>query len=149
MRGKKAQVSHGLDVQRDKGGDVVLIEGLGILSEDNITVVRGGGTRQAESIAPEILFLFVGAAISLFFIGGAFDAQAAIRIAFGLSVGVVALWDVLAQIVLFDIGIEVRHIEGDDRAIARDFLLESLDRLRKEISKQARSERAQLLVEPT
>src|SRR6266576_2874643 len=74
--------------------DVVLIEGLGILSEDNITVVRGGGTRQAESIAPEILFLFVGAAISLFFIGGAFDAQAAIRIAFGLSVGVVALWDV-------------------------------------------------------
>jgi hypothetical protein len=74
MRGKKAQVSHGLDVQRDKVGDVVLIEGLGILSEDNITVVRGGGTRQAKSIAPEILFLFVGAAISLFFIGGAFDA---------------------------------------------------------------------------
>ena len=74
MRGKKAQVSHGLDVQRDKVGDVVLIEGLGILGEDDIAVVGGRGTRQAESIAPEVLFLFGGAAIGLFFIGRTFDA---------------------------------------------------------------------------
>src|SRR5436305_14674168 len=78
MRGKKAQVSHGLDVQRDKGGDVVLIEGLAILSEDNITVVRGGGTCMVESIATELLFLFVGDDISLLYIGCAFITRSLI-----------------------------------------------------------------------
>src|ERR1700686_1815113 len=104
-------MGYGLDVKRNKVGDVVLVEGLSILGEDDIAVVGDVGASQAQAIPPQVFFLFGGAAISLFLVGGAFDAQAAIRVACRLQIGVVALCDVLAQIVLSDIGINMGHVE--------------------------------------
>ena len=116
VRRVKAEVGHGLQVERHKVGDVVLVESLSLLGEDDITIVGDVGTGQAQSIAPQLLILFGRATISLLLVGRAFDPQAAIRIAFGLQVRVEALFDILAQVILFDVGIDVGHVEGDDLA---------------------------------
>src|SRR5438128_749731 len=82
-----------------------------------------------------------------FFVGGAFDTQLAIGIALGLTVLVVAFFDVLARIVFLHIGVNMLHVEGDDLAQTRDFLLQSLHRLGKQIGKPAPIQCAQDVVQ--
>ncbi len=53
---KESQVGDGLQIEGHKIGDVVLIEGVGILSEDYVPIVGGSGTGNAGAIAPQVLF---------------------------------------------------------------------------------------------
>jgi len=45
--GEKAQVGNQLDVERDEVGDIVLIEGLSVQSQDDLPIVGEVGTGQA------------------------------------------------------------------------------------------------------
>lgn len=103
--------------------DVVCIERSGVFSQDDIAVVRGGGSSNARAVAPEEFFLFFGRAIGEFLVGAALDAQFAVRIASQAFGFVIAFGDVGSLVVLFHPGIDVLHIEGDNLAETRDLLL--------------------------
>ena len=105
-----------MDGERHEVGDVVLVEGLSVQSQDDIAIVGEVGSSQAQAIAPQILFDFFGGAIGLFLVAALFNAQATIGITFGLSIRIVAFFDVLAQVVLFHMGVDMGHVEGDDLA---------------------------------
>ena len=81
MSRKEAQDRHRADVQGEEIRDVILIEGLGVLGEHHIAIDRVSGTDHPRAIAPEILFLFLLAAIGLLFIATFLDPHLAITIA--------------------------------------------------------------------
>jgi hypothetical protein len=60
----------------------------------------------------------------LLFVGRAFDPQFTIAVPARLQVGVVAFFDVGAFVVLFDVGVDVGHIESHHLAQAGDPLAE-------------------------
>jgi hypothetical protein len=127
MRRKLVQGQHTLLVERLKIGDIVLIERLGIFSQHDIAIAWRGRRGHAGAIAPEVFFFLFGGPIGLFLVGGAFDAQGAIRIT-GQRFGfVVAIGDVGPFIIFFDPGVDVFHVEGDHLAECRDLFFEIAD----------------------
>ena len=98
------------------GGDIVRVEGLGILSEHHITVVGSNGRDDARAIAPEVLFADLDGAIRLLLVGALLHSHLAIRIAFWLTVLAEAIEQGLSRVVFFDPGIEVLDINSDDVA---------------------------------
>lgn len=124
--GKATQERQRLQIERHKGSDVVFIEGLGVLSQDDVAVLgegRGGNTR---AIAPQGLFQLLLGAIGLFLVGAGLDPQPTIGIAAGLQVGIVAFGDVGTQVVLAHVGVEVGHIEGHHFPQIRNLLVQCL-----------------------
>src|SRR5437588_5149737 len=71
---EKAQMGNQLDVERHEVGDIVLVEGLSVQSQDDIAIVGEVGSSQAQAIAPQILFDFFGGAIGLFLVAALFNA---------------------------------------------------------------------------
>ena len=123
MGGKGTQHGHGLDVERHEVGDIVLIERQGVVGQHDVAVDGIGGGRHARAVAPDEFLFFFGGAIGLHLIGTLFDPQTTIRVVCGLLVFLEAFGDVGAKVVLFDIGIDVLDIVGDDFAQPRDLLL--------------------------
>src|SRR5438067_6362026 len=58
MRRQEAQGPNRADVERDEIGDIVLIEALGILSQDHIPIACHRRASHSRTIAPQGLFLF-------------------------------------------------------------------------------------------
>ena len=131
--GKVAQVDDRLQVQGKEVGDIVLVEGQGVLGQDDIAIASHNGTGDPRAVAPQILFLFFDRAIGLLLIGGAFDAHVAVRVAFGLAVFAIAVFHRDPGIIFLDPGIEVLHVEGHRFAQAGDVLFESQHRGMQEI----------------
>lgn len=117
----------GLLGKRTDGRDIPVSEGVGDLSQHDITVVRGG-SGAARAVAPETFFLLSGGAISAFFGAAACDAQRAVGIASQACGRVGAIGDGGAWGVFFDPGAEMRDIEGDERTETRNGILEGVNR---------------------
>ncbi len=115
------------DGEGEEVGDVVLVEGLGELGQDHITIASNGCTGHAGAIAPEVFLFLFRRTIGLLLVGGAFDAQLASGVPCGLLIFLEALFDLGTRVVLFDVGINVGDIEGHRFAQARDFLAQGLD----------------------
>jgi hypothetical protein len=129
MDGKSREHGHGLDVQRREVGHIAFIEGQGEVSQHDIPVDGIGGCRHARAVAPDVFLFFFGGAIGLHLIGTRFDAQPAIGVVLGLLVILSAFRNIGTKVVLFDVGVEVLDIVGDDFAQARNFLLQGLHAL--------------------
>ncbi len=123
MDGKSREHGHGLDVERRKVGDISFIERQGEISQHDITVDGIGGCCDARAVAPDVFLFFFGGAIGLHLVGTLFDTETAIGVVRGLLVILAAFGDVGTEVVLFDVGVEVLDIVGDDFAQARNFLL--------------------------
>ena len=113
MRWKLGEGDHGLVKEGEGVADVSGIEGLGIFSQHDVTIVRSGGSGDSGAITPQVFFFYFLGAISLFLIVAAFDAYSAVRVASGLLVFTEAIEQGNARIVFFDPGIDVLDIEGD------------------------------------
>ncbi len=123
MYGKGVEHSHGLDVEGQEVGDVPFIERKGEISHHDITVNGIGGCCHARAVAPDVFLFFFGGAIGLYLVGALFDTETTIGIVWGLLVFLEAFEDVGTEVILFDIGIDVLDIVGNDFAQARDLLL--------------------------
>ena len=126
MQGKEAEHGHHLEVHAQKIADITLVEALGEISDDHIAVVWGRRGGNAGAVAPQVFFALLGGAIGLFLVGAAFDADAAIGVATGLTLLAEAIFDRLAHVVLAHPGILVLHIDGHNLAQAWDFLLQGM-----------------------
>src|SRR6266566_1828703 len=63
--GKEAQCRHGADVEGNKGGDIVLVKGLGVLGQDHIAIAGHDGRGHTAAIAPEQFLALLFGAIGL------------------------------------------------------------------------------------
>jgi hypothetical protein len=123
MQGQGHQHRHGLEGERREIGDIPFVERQGIVSQHHITVDGISGCRHPRAVAPhEFLFLFRGA-IGLHLMGALFDAQPTIGIVGRLLLFVEAFGDVGTEIVLFDVGVDVLDILGQDFPQASDLPL--------------------------
>src|SRR6266567_1106453 len=104
--GKEAQCRHGADVEGNKGGDIVLVKGLGVLGQDHIAIAGHDGRGHTAAIAPEQFLALLFGAIGLLLIDAFFDAQPTIGIAFGLLIFLEAFADIGAPVVFFDPGVD-------------------------------------------
>jgi hypothetical protein len=129
-------------------GDVVLIEGLSVLGDDDIALVRGDSGDDARAIAPQVFFAFFGRPIGLFLVRRALDAHATIGVACGLTILAEAVAHRLAGIVLLHPGIEMLHIHGDVFAQARNFLLQRMDATVEQVLQQSVIERLLEVAQP-
>ncbi|HET7637680.1 MAG TPA: hypothetical protein VFK47_02975, partial [Ktedonobacteraceae bacterium] len=148
MDGELLERHDGLLGERAILRHIVGIEGLGVFSQDDIAVVRGGGSGDAGAIAPEVFFFHFRGAISLLLIVAAFDAHFAVWVACGLLVFTEAITQSHARIVLFDPGVDMLDIKGDDFPQAGDLVLESANRGVQEGLQQGRITGAQFLAQP-
>ena len=148
MSGEEAQSQDGVFIKGAEIGDIGLIERLGILSQHDIPIVWGSGSRDAGAIAPNVFLFFFGGAVRLLLIGGAFDPKPALGItrqAFGF---VVAFGERDARVVLFDPGINMFHIEGDGLAQTGNFGLQSGHRTGEQVVQEVWIQGMQFLAEP-
>ena len=136
MDGKSHEHGHGLDVERREVGHVPFIERQGEISQHDITVDGIGGCRHARAVAPDAFLFFFGRAVWLHLVGTLFDTETAIGVVLGLLVILSAFRNIGTEVVLFDIGVEVFDIIGDDFAQARNFLLQGLDALCEQVRQQ-------------
>src|SRR5438876_2466646 len=124
MGWKLLKGDNGLLIQRTEIGDIAFIEWLGIFGQDHIAIVRGGGSGDAGAISPnEFFFLFDGS-IGLLLVGGAFDAQFAVRIADRDLCFVVAIFDIRTFVIFLDPSINVFSVKGHDLTEARNLFFE-------------------------
>src|SRR5207247_8090543 len=105
--GKGLEHGHGLDVQRHKVGDIVLVERLREISQDDIAIDRIGRCRHARAVTPDEFLFFFARAISLHLGGTLFDAETAIGIVGGLLVFLDEFVDVGAVVVLTEVVVYV------------------------------------------
>ncbi len=136
MDGKSHEHGHRLDVERREVGHVPFIEREGEISQHDIAVDRVDGGCHARAVPPDVFFLFFGGAIGLQLVGTLFDAETTIGIVLGLLVFLEAFQDVGAEVVLFHVGVDVLDIVGHDFSQARNFLLQGLHALLKQVRQQ-------------
>ena len=137
MDGKSHEHGHGLDVERREVGHIAFIEGQGEISQHDIAVDGIGGCRHARAVAPDVFLFFFGGAIGLHLVGTRFDAQPAFGVVLGLLVFLEAFGNIGTKVVLFHVGVDVLDIVGDDFARARNFPLQGLHALCKQVRQQA------------
>ncbi len=90
---KVPQPRHQLDEQGQVIADIALVEGVGELGQDDIAIVGRGGGSDAGAVAPLIFFALLCGAIGVFLVGAAFDADATVRVATGLTLFTEAIGD--------------------------------------------------------
>jgi len=114
LGGKRIEGMSGLTVQGAKRRDIAFMEGLGVLSQHTIAVIRRGGRSHTRTVAPETFLLLFCGTIGQCCGGAARDATSAIRIT-GQAPGVVrALRDGGTLVVFVHPGGEMRDIKGHD-----------------------------------
>src|SRR5690242_13043025 len=91
-----------LAVQGVEVGHVVLVERLGPLRQDDVTVAGVGRADQAGPVPPDVLLVHGGPTVRVLLVGAALDPQAAARVAAWAPLGVVSLPDVRLGVVLPD-----------------------------------------------
>lgn len=74
MQRKAIERSDAVEVERDKGGDVVFVKRLRVLGQHDITIVRGDSSCHARAVAPQVFLFFFEGAVGLLLVGAFFDA---------------------------------------------------------------------------
>jgi len=148
MGGQVTEGGHGLQVQGDEVGDVVLIEGLGELGEGHIAIDRISRTGDSRAIAKQALLLLFRGAIGLLLIAALLDAQPRIAVAGGDVAHVEGAFDIDTRIVFAHPGVEVGDIESHRFAQAGDLLAQRLHGGGKEVLQQTVRQFPLLVAQP-
>jgi hypothetical protein len=108
------QGQHAVAVQGAEVGDIAFIERLGEIRHHHIAIHGIGAGGDSGAIPEEADLFFFRAAVGLHLIAALFDAEAAIRIAFGNVGHIEGAFDVDIGVILADPGKDMLDIKGHD-----------------------------------